>query len=80
MSDLISRQACIDALAPMAGVGNRVLDRIRSLPPAEPEIIRCKDCGWWTKQEDSLQGRCELMRMYPTGSWFCANAKRRQDG
>ena len=43
---------------------------------AQPEIIRCKDCKWWTKQKDSLQGRCELMKMYPTGEWFCANARK----
>ena len=26
------------------------------------KVVRCKDCKWWTKQEDSLQGRCALMR------------------
>ena len=45
---------------------------------AQPEIIRCKDCDWWNKQEDSLQGRCSLMGMYPTGGWFCGNARRRE--
>ena len=43
----------------------------------QPEIIRCKDCDWWTKQEDSVQGRCELMQMYPAGGWYCGNARRR---
>ena len=47
------------------------------LPSAQPEIIRCKDCEWWKKQKDSLQGRCELMQMYPTGAWYCGNAQRR---
>lgn len=51
---------------------------IEQLPPAQPEIIRCKDCDWWTKQDDSPQGRCALMGMYPTGGWFCGNAKRRE--
>lgn len=31
----------------------------------------------WTKQDKSLQGRCELMQMYPTGEWFCGNAQKR---
>ncbi len=44
-----------------------------------PEIIRCKDCDWWTKQEDSVQGRCELMQMYPAGGWYCGNARRRPE-
>ena len=46
------------------------------LPSAQPELITCKDCYWWTKQEDSLQGRCDLMGIYPTGGWYCGNAKR----
>lgn len=50
---------------------------MREQPAVQPEIIRCKDCDWWTKQEDSVQGRCELMRMYPAGGWYCGNARRR---
>ena len=39
-------------------------------------VLRCKDCKWWTKQEMSLQGRCALYGMYPTGEWYCGNARR----
>lgn len=46
---------------------------------SQPEIIRCKDCKWWDKQEMSLQGRCGLFQMYPTGEWYCGNAKLRGD-
>lgn len=42
--DTISRQAAIDALKRVPGVGNRALDKIRELPPAHTEIIYCKDC------------------------------------
>ena len=52
-----------------------VMDENR-FPSAQPELITCKDCYWWTKQEDSLQGRCDLMGIYPTGGWYCGNAKR----
>lgn len=45
----------------------------------QPEIIRCRNCCWWTKMEDSLQGRCALSGSYPTGAWYCGNA-RRKDG
>lgn len=24
------------------------------------EIVRCRECYWWTRQEDSLQGRSHL--------------------
>lgn len=51
---------------------------LKALPSAEPEVIRCKDCEWWEKQKDSVQGRCELMQMYPAGGWFCGNARRRE--
>ena len=55
-----------------------VKDAVKGVPTAQPgEIIRCKDCDWWEKQEDSLQGRCALMQMYPTGAWYCGNARRR---
>lgn len=42
------------------------------------ELVRCKDCKWWTKQKDSIQGRCELSHQYPTGAWYCANGERRE--
>ena len=38
-----------------------------------PEVIRCSECKWWTKQKNSGQGRCELLGIYPTGGWYCAN-------
>ena len=42
MSDLIERQAAIDA----ATYGNpqTAWQRIEALPSAQPEIIRCRDC------------------------------------
>lgn len=45
---------------------------------AEP-VVRCKDCKWWTKQEKSIQGRCALYGMYPTGGWYCANGRRNDE-
>lgn len=40
--------------------------------------FECRDCKWWTKQEDSAQGRCELCGFYPTGEWYCANGERKE--
>lgn len=91
MDDLISRQAAIDALDkifpadPMRNDYTQGItcgaalatEYIKQLSSAQPEIIHCKDCEWWEKQKDSLQGRCELMQMYPTGAWYCGNARRR---
>ncbi len=41
------------------------------------ELTVCKDCEFWEQEKNSLQGRCCLLQMYPTGEWFCANAKRK---
>lgn len=43
------------------------------------EVVRCKDCKWWSKENDSLQGRCALLQIYPTGEWYCANAERKEE-
>ena len=43
------------------------------------EVVRCRDCEWWTKQADSAQGRCVLMGIYPTGAWYCGNGRREND-
>lgn len=96
MDDLISRKAAIDAVEyitssmsvcvnsdechGMKRMQRQAVIELTNLPSAQPEIIRCKDCDWWTKQEGSAQGRCELMQMYPTGGWYCGNARRRTDG
>lgn len=85
-TDAISRQAAMDALnhelrcgAVINQCGLEVAyEVIEGLPPAEQDIIRCKDCKWWTKQKDSLQGRCELTGSYPTSEWYCGNARKRK--
>lgn len=43
------------------------------------QLIHCKDCEYWEKAENSLQGRCCLLQMYPTGEWFCGNGKRKEN-
>lgn len=43
------------------------------------DVVRCRDCYWWAKQEDSLQGCCSLLPIYPTGAWFCGNGIREED-
>lgn len=85
-NDLISRREAIDATwfepsyTDPLNVLTEVRDRLKALPSTQ-DIIKCKDCDWWTKQEDSLQGRCDRYGMYPTGYWYCAAAReRREDG
>jgi hypothetical protein len=57
------------------------LDRLTKITAADVRpVVLCRDCRWWTKQEKSLQGRCELAGFYPTGEWFCANGERSNCG
>ena len=47
MDDLISRQAAIDALYHVDEYNGRSVEAIRKLPPAQSEIVRCKNCKHW---------------------------------
>lgn len=49
---------------------------IMEMPTIEEQIM-CEDCIWWTKSDASLQGRCSMFGIYPTGTWYCANAERK---
>ena len=42
-------------------------------------IVHCEECGWWQKQDDSLQGRCAKYKFYPTGRYFCAGGERSEE-
>ena len=41
--DAVSRQAALDCVTYDVGY---TMERIKALPPAQPEVIRCKDCGY----------------------------------
>lgn len=54
--------------------------KLLQMPSADVvSVVRCGECKFWTKQTDSIQGRCALFGMYPTSTWFCGNARRRED-
>ena len=54
-----------------------------------PQIVRCKDCKWWDKKDDSKYGYCHackhghhsehweigIYRVYKE-DWFCADGER----
>ena len=61
MTDLISRQAAIDAVGdvhPLDYNSVAIVERLKNLPSAEPEIIRCEDCIHWS--ENNMCERPEL--------------------
>ena len=97
MSDLIDRQQAIDAFNTnvdelvVAGKENadsvekylnRVIDKIKELPSAQPEIIRCKDCKYWdtTWQNDYAPNYhyCPMIDGTRRNDFYCAYAERRE--
>ena len=83
MSDLIDRQAAIDLLKQMRKDGDMipwegkdVFARIRKLPSAQPDIIRCRNC----KFASGDSRICMKFDHSPIGELdFCAWAERRTD-
>ena len=71
-TDCISRQAAIDEIRKCRFVVDAI-EKIRGLPSAQPEIVRCKDCKysqgggyphcnrviWWNTREDDFCSRAE---------------------
>ena len=90
MSDLISRQAAIDAVKKLAYPDGyidepfeHVTDALRVLPSAQPEIIRCRDCKHsdWYKTIDGLSF-CYCMEHGSHGNGendFCSRAERKEE-
>lgn len=93
MEQLILRQAAIDALSELATFMDEcsehtwmytddVYKAIKQLPPAQPEIVRCKDCKhrWTHKCMDSMPiERCDLEQtFYDAEVDYCSLAERRE--
>ena len=87
MSDLISRQAAIDALKEeeypcesdydegyMAALDKAVWIIEKWLPSAQQEIIRCKDCKHWDGVDT-----CDVIDAPVWDNDFCSMAERRSD-
>lgn len=94
--DVISRQAAIDAFLTELTERERknllhtwstvevkyfVVDMLEKLPSAQPEIIRCKDCKFYSPMNrETKTGICNLIMHQNFGdNWFCAGAERRPD-
>lgn len=91
MNDLISRQAVIDIVTPHDD--NRAMrDALEELPPAQPQIIYCKDCRKHNKRIGFDENYHTVWKedACPLASWrgkaqghefdyqFCAYGERRE--
>ena len=47
----------------------------------QPEVVRCKDCVNWTKEEDRCFeiGMCRVHERRFVGDWFCADGERKEN-
>ena len=84
MDDLISREAAI--AYSISGMTreidgdkwirvSEVRESIKTMPSAQPEIIRCKDCTWF----DSPRVCLRHGRFVENNNWFCADGERRRE-
>ena len=85
MSDLISRQAAIDVLRNRwlktrnyEGIGEDIAEEceiyLKTLPSAQPEIIRCKDCKHWDGVDT-----CDVIDAPVWDDDFCSMAERKEE-
>lgn len=79
---LISSQAAIDAVIKRdANCGIDSAEVLKSLPSAQPEIIRCRECTRYEKANGYHPDRCNLvegLNIIMKDS-FCSYAERRTD-
>ena len=87
MSDLISRDAVIDNLERYRelfswddgdrerAILSRVIKELQSMPSAQPEIIRCKDCKHRDVEDGLCEGRGWPMQLVPDDG-FCDKGER----
>lgn len=80
MSELIDRQAAIDALDRIGSLDTEAdkkyaISVFEELPSAQPEIIRCKDCKHWDGVDT-----CDVIDAPVWDDDFCSMAERRIDG
>ena len=85
-TDCISRQAAIDTVnsrktAEQCKEGevrnwtvDACVDMIKKMPPAQPEIVRCKDCKHWDGVDT-----CDVIDAPVWDNDFCSMAERRTD-
>lgn len=54
------------------------VEYLKALPPAQPESIKCKDCGYAEERGCALF--CGFWTRYTAHKGYCFKAERREDG
>lgn len=93
MDDLIRRQAAIDAFDStgelivggsanaqnVANYINKVVGKIKALPSAQPEIIRCKECIYYRQEIDMCDRPGSTAHNIVHEDDYCSKAERKTD-
>ena len=79
---LIDRQAAIDIVYRQRfGLQKLsfdiIMEKLSELPSAQPEIVRCKDCEYFS-EPNSFSGKCTLRGDYIFTNDFCSYAVERR--
>ena len=79
--DCISRKAAIEAVGSMLrrkfGIGGDLAEiTLAELPSAQPEIVRCKECVYGSKDDYT---HCPYVEWWNGKNDFCSKGKRRSD-
>jgi len=77
-TDCISRQVAIDTILgqpPEPHYPSWYAEQIKELPPAQPEIIRCKDCRYYNSEEKECLDLLGHGRRWEEDD-FCSYAER----
>ena len=88
MGKLIDQQVAIDAVLKESNADGAygymdtksIVDLLNDLPSAQPEIIRCKDCKWWSNDDyrECSSPNYDDGYITPAG-FYCGYAERRTD-
>ena len=83
MTDLISRQAAIDAIYALSNYTiawlESAVDEIKALPFADAvPVVRCKDCKHRYAEDGFCEGRGWPMQLVPDDG-FCDRGKRSKE-
>ncbi len=85
MDSHVSREAVIEAISDELDridhvpqwVFDRLENRIKRLPSAQPEIVRCKDCRYYNSEEKECLDLMGHGRRWEEDD-FCSFAERRE--
>ena len=83
-SDYINRWDAIDAMKHTVCGDTweveQAIEAVKALPSAQPKIIYCKECKFYTEMRQDLNtGICSLACRHLGGDGFCSEAERRTD-